>query len=163
MSGLEPLAIAAVVGGSGATAYGQIMQGREQSRAAQMEADQLRTQQQQIAIASAQDETKRRNDLTASLETIQAIRAGRNVGSGSPTGLAILDSAIEDTSRTISAEKLNYATRSDQAGRAALLSDRKSYMSLLSGDLAAGSTILSSGAKAYGISTGNYPISAGRA
>jgi hypothetical protein len=157
---MAAFAAAASLAGSGMQAYGSIMQGREQSRAAQMEADNLRIQQAQYSIAAAKDEAKRRNDLTSSLEAIQAIRAGRNVGAGSPTGLAILDSAIEDSNRDVSSAKLNYATRSDLAGRAALLSDRKAYTSILAGNLAAGEAIAGGLSKSYMIGSGQYPTSA---
>jgi hypothetical protein len=160
MSGLEPLVIGAIVAGGAASAVGSEMQGREQSRAAQMEADQLRIQQAQYSIASAQDEAKRRNDLTASMETIQAIRAGRGVGAGSPTGLAILDTMVDETSRNIASEKLNFSTRSDLAGRAATMADRKAYTSLLAGDLGAVSAVSNTVTKAYGPGSGRYPVSA---
>jgi hypothetical protein len=145
--------IALLLGGTAIQAGAKIMQGREQARAAAFESEQLRIKEQAEKTAAAQDETRRRNELTNSLETIQAIRAGRGVGSGSPTGMAIFDSLTSDVERDIAISGSNYATRADLARRSALLSDRKARTSLLAGFADAGATLASGATKA---ATGRY-------
>lgn len=143
MSGLEPLAIGAMIGGTALSATGSVMSGQERSNAAQFEASQYHIQEQQARTAALQDEAARRRDLTTSLETIQAIRAGRGVGSDSPTGTAILSSATGLAEDDILASRANYTSRADLANRASLLSERKARTSLLSGYLGAGESIVS--------------------
>lgn len=104
--------------------------------------------------ASMQEETARRRDLTSNLETIQAIRAGRGVGSGSPTAMAIYNTTIDKSEDDIATSKANYAAKADLAQRAAILSARKSSTSLLSGALGAASTIASGG---YRYGSLNFP------
>lgn len=141
MSGLEPLAIAALVGGTAASTGGKLMAAGEKSAAAQFEQQQYEQQAQAARTASLQDETARRRELTSNLETIQAIRAGRNVGGSSPTAMSIYDNLINKSEDDIAASKANYAAKADLAGRAAYLSGRKASTSLLAGDLGAISTI----------------------
>jgi hypothetical protein len=148
MSGLEPLAIAALVGGTAASAGSQLMAGGERSAAATFEAQQHAQAADAARTAAIQDETARRRDLTSNLESIQAIRAGRGVGSGSPTAMAIYDSSIGKSEDDIAASKANYAARADLASRASILSERRSSTSLLAADLGAFSTVASAGFRA---------------
>lgn len=147
MSGLEPLAIAALVGGTAASAGSQLMAAGQASAAADFESQQYAQQAQAAKTAAIQDETARRRDLTSNLETIQAIRSGRGVGSGSPTAMAIFDSGISKSEDDIAASKANYAAKADLASRASILSERKSSTSLLAGDLGAFSTVASAAFK----------------
>jgi hypothetical protein len=157
MGALAPaIAIGAVVAGSATQAVGSIMAGREQARTAAFEQQQLQIQEQQARTASMESEARRREELTSSLETIQALRAGRNTGAYSPTGQAILSSSIEDTERDISIEKANYATKADLSRRAAEMAGHKAKTSLLAGYLGA------AGAAAQGVTSG-YKIYRGYA
>jgi hypothetical protein len=104
---------------------------------AEFESQQYAQQAQAQQTAGIQEETARRRDLTSNLETIQAIRAGRGVGAGSPTAMSIYDSGISRSEDDIAAGKANAAAKADLANRAALLSERKSSTSLLAGDLGA--------------------------
>lgn len=151
MSGMEvAIPVAMAVGGSGLSAAGSIMQGRESSRAAAFEQQQLETQARMLRTAADQSEARRREETTSAIETIAALRAGRGVGSGSPTAMAIYDKVIEDSGRDIAIERVNYATRADLSDRAALMAQRKARYSLLAGDLQAGATLLNTGAKIAG-------------
>lgn len=149
MSGLEPLAIAALVGSTAASAGSQLMAGGEKAAAATFESQQYQQQAEAARTAALQDETARRRDLTSNLETIQAIRAGRGVGSGSPTAMAIYDTNIGRSEDDIAASKANYAAKADLSSRASILSERKASTSLLAADLGAISTVGSAAFK-YG-------------
>lgn len=146
MSGMEPIllmaAAGATVGGSALSAAGSSMAGQETARAAEFERQQLEIQSQAQRTAADQAEARRREELTSNLETIQAIRAGRGVGSNSPTGQAILTSAIEEQERDIGIERANYLAKADISRRAAEMAGRKAKTSLLAGNLEAGATIL---------------------
>lgn len=160
MSGLEIPALVALVGGTALTATSQVMQGREQARAADFENQQLSIQEQATRTAAMQDEARRRDELTSNLETIQAIRAGRGVGAGSPGGMAILDSITSDAERDIGISKSNYATKADLTRRAGEMAQGRGRMSLLAGYLGAGATV---GNAAYqGYAVGRYPVPAPR-
>lgn len=148
-----PLAIA----GGAISATGTAMAGRESSRAAAFEASQLRGQEaeldrqsQEYRIAGAQTEARRREELTSSLETIMAIRAGRGVGEVSPTASAIFESTLSDERRDVRTERLNYLSRSEQArlsarnaGLSAGLAKKRAKTSLLAGYLGAAGDLVS--------------------
>lgn len=151
MSGMEPLLIGAVVAGTATTAVGHEMAGQEASRAAAFETQQLDIQAQSARTAADQSEARRREELTSQMETIQALRAGRGVGSNSPGGEAILTSAIDNQERDIAIERSNYMTKADLSRRASELSARKAQTSLLAGDLSAAGDIFSSATKIGGI------------
>lgn len=150
---MAALALPALIIGTAASAGSQLMAAGQQSAAAEFESQQYAQQAQAARTASLQDETARRRDLTSNLETIQAIRAGRGVGSGSPTAMAIYDSTIDKSEDDIATSKSNYAAKADLASRASILSQRKSSTSLLAGTLGAAGTIASSAFR-YGSSTG---------
>jgi hypothetical protein len=149
MSGLEILPIMAI-GGSIASATSSVMAGNERARAARFEAEQYRIQEQSARTAAIQDETQRREELTSSLEAIQAIRAGRGVGSSSPTASAIFDSLSSDSSDDILTSRSNYATRADLSRRAASLSERRARTSMMTGYLSAAESLGSGVMRAYG-------------
>lgn len=128
---------AMMIAGTAAKGVGSVMAGREASRAAQFEKQQLEVSAQQNRTAALQAEARRTEELTSSLETIQALRAGRNTGAFSPTGRAILTSLTDDTERDIQTEKVNFAQRADLNSRAATMAGRKAKTSLLAGWLGA--------------------------
>ena len=130
------------------------MEGRERSRAQAFESQQRTRQEQQFRIAGAQAEADRRDRLTSSLETIAAIRAGRGVGEGSPTGLASLEEIASDESRDIRAERLNYLTRAEESRLASRMTRRQSGMSLISGYLSGAADIASTGYRIGSLRTG---------
>jgi hypothetical protein len=140
---MAELAVPALIVGTATSAAGSLMAGSEKATAAEFEQQQYAAQAQAARTASLQDETARRRDLDSNLQTIMAIRAGRGVGSSSPTAMAIYDSTISKSEDDIAASKANYAAKADLAERASILSARKSSTSLLAGALGAASTISS--------------------
>lgn len=146
---MAELAIPALIIGTAASAGGKLMAAGQQSAAADFESQQYAQQAQAQRTASLQDETARRRDLTSNLETVQAIRAGRGVGSNSPTAMSIYDNTISRSEDDIAASKANYAAKADLSSRASILSARKASTSLLAGDLGAISDIGSAAFK-YG-------------
>jgi hypothetical protein len=147
MSGMEPLVIGAMVGSTAMSAGGRIMAGSERASAANFEAAQMGVKRQQALIrarqleghrgtlegeqdafeaqaentrtAAAQAEAARRDELVSTMDTIEAIRAGRNVGEGGPTGRAMLNELMRVASRDIRTEQFNFRTKADAASRAA--------------------------------------------
>jgi mannitol-specific phosphotransferase system IIBC component len=144
MSGIEEVAIAGMVIGTATAATGQIMKGQEEARSAEFEAQQQKVQRETLAIQAKQDEAKRRNELTSSLETIQAIRAGRGVGESSPGGMALFDQITSSAERDISTSRFNFAQRGEQSRQLSEFSRDRAQTSLLAGYLGAGSTVASS-------------------
>lgn len=141
---MAALALPALIIGTGASVAGQLAAGGQKAAAAEFESQQYAQQAQAAKTAALQDETARRRDLTSNLETIQAIRAGRGVGSGSPTAMAIYDSTISRSEDDIAASKANYAAKADLASRASILSKAKASSSLLAANLGAAETVGSS-------------------
>jgi hypothetical protein len=150
---MAALAIPALVIGTATSAAGTLSAAGQRSAAAEFESQQYAQQAQAAKTASLQDEAARRRDLNSNLETIQAIRAGRGVGSGSPTAMAIYDATITRSEDDIAASKANYAAKADLASRASILSSKKASSSLLAGNLGAVSEVASSVFK-YGRATG---------
>jgi hypothetical protein len=126
--------------GAGISAFGSIMQGRAQASAARFEQQQLRRQEQVLRTQASQAEARRREDLTASMETVMALRAGRGVGMGSPTGRAMFESVDEE--RDIRTERLSYLMRADSARMGAVMAGQRARQSLMAGYLGAGSAIV---------------------
>jgi hypothetical protein len=141
---MAALALPALIIGTAASVGGQLAAGGQKAAAAEFESQQYAQQAQAAKTASMQDETARRRELTSNLETIQAIRAGRGVGSGSPTAMAIYDSTISRSEDDIAASKANYAAKADLASRASILSQKKASSSLLAANLGAAETVGSS-------------------
>jgi hypothetical protein len=150
---MAALAIPALVIGTATSVAGTLSAAGQRSAAAEFESQQYAQQAQAAKTASLQDEAARRRDLNSNLETIQAIRAGRGVGSGSPTAMAIYDATITRSEDDIAASKANYAAKADLASRASILSSKKASSSLLAGNLGAVSEVASSVFK-YGRATG---------
>lgn len=150
---MAALALPALIIGTTASAVGSLAAGGQKAAAAEFEQQQYAQQAQAAKTAALQDEAARRRDLDSNLESIQAIRAGRGVGSGSPTAMAIYDSTIQRSEEDIFASKANYAAKADLAKRASILSGKKASYSLLSGNLGA-VTDIASGAFKYGKATG---------
>lgn len=136
---LAMLAVSAV--GTVLQATGQVMAAREQSRAAKFEQEQLQRQEQNQRTAAAQAEARRREELTSQLGTIQAIRAGRGVAGGSPTGMAILTEVASDGTRDAQQASLNNLMAADSSRMSASMAGRKAQYTLLGGYLGAGATL----------------------
>jgi hypothetical protein len=145
---MAELAIPALIIGTATSAVGQLSAAGQQSAAADFESQQYAQQAQAAQTAGIQEEAARLRDLTSNLETIQAIRAGRGVGAGSPTAMSIYDNTTSKAEDNIQAAKANAAAKADLAHRASFLSAAKSSTSLLAGDLGAAGA-LASGAFRY--------------
>jgi hypothetical protein len=143
------LAVASAVVGGGLSAAGKFMEGRERATAQRFESEQHARIAQENRIAADQTEARRRDQLTSSLGTIMAIRAGRGVGEASPTALAGMNEVIEDETRDMRTERLNYLTRAEQSRLASQMSRRQSRGSLLSSYIGAGAEIASTGYRVY--------------
>jgi hypothetical protein len=139
MSGLEALAVPALIGstalGTGTSILGQQMAGREAQRSAEFEAQQYERQGRAIQTRAAQDEAARRRDLEASLGTIMAIGAGRNLDPDSPGRQAITRGIVENAERDINTGSANYAGQEAAAFSAAGQSRRKGRYSMLAADV----------------------------
>ena len=145
--GIDPvsLAIASAIIGGGSAALGQVMQGRERSMAQRFDSEQKQREAEMYRLSGAQAETKRREHLTSSIETIMAIRSGRGVGEASPTGMGSINEIIEDESRDMRTERINYLTREEQANLASRMAMRQARGSLLAGYLGGVSEVASTG------------------
>ncbi len=160
---MAQLALIATAAGGALNAAGTVMEGRERSRAAAFEAQQLsqqekehRIHEQEYRTAADQAEARRRENLTSSLETIAAIRAGRGVGQASPTAVAIYDSIIDDEERDARTERYNYLSKADrsriaadQSRTAAGLARRRSKTSLIASYISAGAKVAETAGKVY--------------
>lgn len=135
------IAAAALAAGTALQATGAVMTGREQAKAALFEQQQYNAQAQNERTAAAQEEARRLEQLTAALGTIQTVRAGRNVGMSSPTGMAILDATTSEQRRDAVQARLNHLQKADQSRMAASMSGSKARYSLLSGFVDAGSAV----------------------
>lgn len=136
-----PLAIAGSVGGTIMQAAGHGMAAKEQAASAEFERQQLLIKQQQIQTAAAQDEARRRDSLTSAMETSMALRSERGVGSASPTGMALFNTAVSNSETDINTSRTNSAQGADLAGRQSIMAGRKAKSSLLAGDFAVGADI----------------------
>jgi hypothetical protein len=140
----------APVAGVGATIFGTALQAQaaqmraqETARAAAFEQRQMEIQAERMRTAAAEAEARRRRELTSAMQTIEAIRAGRGVGSQSPTAMAIFDELLERGDRDILIGRANLLTRADTARMAAELAGGRAGTALLAGRLGAASSILS--------------------
>jgi hypothetical protein len=143
------IALAGLALGTATQAYGAHMAGQEQSRAAAFEKQQYDIQAQQYRTAAARDEATRREELRSSIDTALAYRAGRGVGTFSPTANTIFDSLTEKSRSAMFTAKSSLLTKSDQASMAADMADRRARMAAIGGDLSALSTVSTSLYKYY--------------
>jgi len=147
-SALTYVAIAAAVGTAAVGAYSSIQQGEEAARAAAFEKQQRKIQEERTRTAAMQAEAHRREELNNNLQTIHAIRAGRGVAFGSPTGMALLTSEVESEQSNIITERANYLSSADGFRLAAEEAGRRRRSSLMSGYLGAAQAV------ANGVSSG---------
>lgn len=140
---MAQLAVPAVIAGSVLSAGSSLMAGAERARASEFEAQQYEQQAEATRTAAIQDEAARRRELTSNLDAVMAIRAGRGVGEASPTGTAIMTSAISRGEEDIATTRANAAAKADLADRSAFLSRRKGQTSMIQGSLGAATSIFS--------------------
>ncbi|MDR6954888.1 hypothetical protein J2X65_004264 [Ancylobacter sp. 3268] len=136
-----------LVAGTVLSASGQAMAAQEQSRAARFEQEQLKRDEQIQRTAAAQEEARRREELTSQLGTMQSIRAGRGVGMSSPTGMAILTDVASEGTRDAKQAGLNYLLKADSSRMSASMAGQKAKYTLLGGYMDAGATLAGGGYK----------------
>lgn len=166
---MAELAVPIAIGGAALGAVGSIAKGKEEAASAKFDAQQLRGQAGQYEeqakqyeiqaqterIAAADAEAKRRDGLISSLETIEAIRAGRGVGGVSPTGAGITEGVLASGEKDVRTERLNYLQKEEealfgaktsrfkagQATQAAAMAERKAKSAVTASFFEAGSKI----------------------
>lgn len=139
--------VGGIVAGTALSMVGARRKSQEEAATAEFEAEQLKIQEQSNRIAASQAEAKRRNELVSSIETIQAIQAGRGVGLTSPTSVGIIGDVSASAERDIRAERLGYLTKAEQSRRLSEMATRKARYSLLAGDLEVAGAAVSGGTK----------------
>ncbi len=143
MGQMNPIGVGLTLAGAGLQAYASNKQGQEGYYSAEFERKQLEIS------AAAQAETARRDEAETAFETIMALRAGRGVGTTSPTARAIFEKISNDTEREVAIERSNFLQKADLNRRAAFLAERKGKASLLAGKIGAAAAIVNAGAGLY--------------
>ncbi len=149
MGQMNPIGVGLTLAGAGLQAYASNKQGQEGYYSAEFERKQLEISAQQHRTAAAQAETARRDEAETAFETIMALRAGRGVGTTSPTARAIFEKISNDTEREVAIERSNFLQKADLNRRAAFLAERKGKASLLAGKIGAAAAIVNAGAGLY--------------
>lgn len=139
------LALAGLAIGTATQTVGGLMASGERSAAASFEAQQSRVQEGMLRTQASQDEARRRENLNQVIGNILAIRAGRGVGTASPTGNAILSDITGATERDIGINRANILTRADQARMSGEFADRRARLALIAGDFGAVSNLATAG------------------
>ena len=119
---------------SGIGAISALAGGRQGQVSAEFEAAQFREEQENARVAAAQDEAQRRRQLSRTLSSITAIRAGRGVELfGGGTGEAIRRQVTTEAEEDITTSRLNFLNRSRRFGLAAGQAEAKGTGELLGG------------------------------
>jgi hypothetical protein len=156
MSGMEVVGLGMGLVGTMMQSSAQSRAGKEQARAARFEAGQLEEKAREQEINASIERTRadqqtarRTEDLNDNLETIAAIRAGRGVGTDSPTGRAIREGVSADERQDIGIERGSILNEADAWRRGAWASRqeagmarRKAKYSIWAGNTAAATTIV---------------------
>lgn len=119
---------------SGIGALSSIGGGIQGQAGAEFEAAQFREEQANARVAAAQDEAQRRRQLSRTLSSITAIRAGRGVELfGGGTGEAIRRQVTTESEEDIETSRINFLNRSRRFGLAAGQAEAKGRGELLGG------------------------------
>jgi hypothetical protein len=164
--GLGLGAASSVVSAGASLAQGNARAEAAEARA-QAEAQQREIQAENAQIAAAQEEAQRRRELNDTLDTIQAVRASRNLQGTSPTGQNLVRRNVRQGERSIATGRFN---RMQQASRARMAADSARQQGRMTasaartgGLLRAGSSLLSAGQSLSTLSqsppqTGDSPL-----
>lgn len=147
MSGMEFVGAGLTVAGALGKANAEVRQGQAQKAALQYQAQQQRAQAQYTGIQELQDESGRRNALTTSLESIQALMAGRGVGLASPTNVAINTGIVDRGERDISSAKLGYEAKKSQLTTGAQLAEQQGAFAEEAGKTSAVGSLIGAGSQ----------------
>ena len=119
---------------SGVGALSSVAGGRQAQAGAEFEAAQFREEQANARAAAAQDEAQRRRQLSRTLSSITALRAGRGVEMfGGGTGDAIRRQVTTEAEEDISTSRLNFLNRSRRFGLSAEQAELRGTGELLGG------------------------------
>lgn len=143
-----PLVMAAV--STAVSVYSSVKQGQAQSAAMKAQQQQQQQREEQLRTRAMQDEAARREELTANLSTIDAIRAGRGLSQTSPTALVLRDDVTGDAMDSMRVSRLNILNGAESERQGAIISGQGASNALTTGYLRAGSSLLDFGAKAFG-------------
>lgn len=146
MSGMEILGAGLTVAGAATKAFSERRQGQAQKAALDYQAQQQRAQAEYTQIEGLQDEAGRRNALTSSLNTMNALVAERGVGMGSPTSQAITTGVIDRGERDIASAKLGYQAKAAQLTTGAQLSTQQGAQAESAGNISAIGSLIGAGA-----------------
>ena len=117
---------------SGIGAISSLAGGVQGQAGAEFEAAQFREEQENARVAAAQDEAQRRRQLSRTLSSINAIRAGRGVelfGGGSEA--AIRKQVITESEEDITTSRINLLNRSRRFGLSAQQAEARGTGELL--------------------------------
>ncbi|WP_298372668.1 hypothetical protein [Azospirillum sp.] len=113
-----PIALSAVSTAVGV--YGSVQQGQAQAEQQRYQQRQQQLREEQLRTQAMQDETARREELTANLNTIAAVRAGRGLSQTSPTALVIRDDTTNDAMDAMHTSRLNILNGAESARQAGI-------------------------------------------
>lgn len=130
--------------------YSSIKQGEAQSAAFKAQQQQQQQHEQQLRTRALQDEAARREELTAQLSTIDAIRAGRGLSLDSPTALTIRNDTTDSAMDNMRVSRLNILNGAESARQSAEQSGAAASTALTSGYLSGATSLLDFGAKTIG-------------
>jgi hypothetical protein len=141
--GFDPvtMAIGTIVLGAGSSIAG----GFAENSAKQAEASQYDRNAKLAKLGADQEEVVRREDLLATISSINAIRTSRGLDVASPTGEAITQHDTMLAERGIGTERLNALNQAQAYGTQAAISRSQGTSAILGGFMKAGTSILSTG------------------
>lgn len=154
--GIDPatLTVMSLVASGVSTAvgvYGSIQQGQAQSEQMRYQQRQQQLREEQLRTQAMQAEAARREELSANLSTIEAIRAGRGLSQTSPTALVIRDDVTDDAMDNMRTERLNILNGAESQRQAAIQSGSAADSAVTGSYIRAGTSLLDFGSKAAGM------------
>lgn len=144
--GLEVAAVALSAVSTAAGIYSSIQQGEAQAAQLSYQQKQQQMREEQLRTQAMQAEAARREELTANLSTIEAIRAGRGLSQTSPTALVIRDDVSSDAMDNTRIERLNILNGAESARQSAEQSGNAASSAATAGWLKGGMSLLNFGA-----------------
>lgn len=155
---IAALAVTAVAGAATA-----VVQGEAAADQADSERQQYEESAKQAQIQADQEEVAKRKQLTAALSSADALRAGRGLDLGSPTGDAIRNTSIENAEADITTIRANAASNARRLGLAGDAASARGDAAQIAGYGSAVNQLGSAAVSGYRLSgtTGGGPTTAG--
>jgi hypothetical protein len=144
------MAVAAVVSAAVGT-YSAVQQGEAAQAQANYAAKQKRDQEEAYRTAALQEEAARREELQANLSTFDAFRAGRGLGSTSPTALTLRDDITGDAMDEMRVRRINMLNGAESARQGAIMAERRGQSELTAGYLGAAGSALNGFRRTYSL------------